>query len=475
MRMASGMDGPTVEAAEAGRAPVGAGRRAPWAPMGASLLAICLLPAAASGEPAAAGKAAGADDAFMPAGSHLTLPPPAPGTAAAASAALVRALGTRTGLGAQLASGQKLFYRDWSSEPHDQRIVAGPHFDRGGCAGCHLEAARGAEQQTAPYLVARLLTAGDRERFGAQANTRSLGDHAPQARVRIAYEAYQFRYPDGTIRELRRPVPRATIQATGETLAVGLRIAPLLFGWGLLEHVDLDSLAPFHDPEDRDRDGISGQRGAAVDYCTGARRTGLFGWKANEPALQQQIAAALTNDMGVESLEAGCDDRARSPASAAELSHQDLRDMTEFVRYLGVPTHRRQQDTDEYQRGERLFGRVGCLSCHVAVLITRDDGPAALADQRLWPYSDLMLHDMGPALADPHDGPDAAEWRTAPLWGIGLVEERMPRRGFLHDGRARDIEEAVLWHGGEAAPARDAFAALDAGDRATVLKYIRSL
>ena len=126
--------------------------------------------------------------------------------------------------------------------------------------------------------------------------------------------------------------------------------------------------------------------------------------------------------------------------------------------------------------GQHLFGIVGCADCHVTVLKTRgadEDGP--LAGQLVWPYSNLMLHDMGPALAEPGGAADASEWRTAPLWGLGVVETHVPERGFLHDGRARTIEEAILWHGGEAEHSRQRFVALTAGEREALLAYVRSL
>ncbi|MEO0972629.1 MAG: di-heme oxidoredictase family protein, partial [Pseudomonadota bacterium] len=238
----------------------------------------------------------------------------------------------------------------------------------------------------------------------------------------------------------------------------------------LLQHVDQRRLPPFHDPEDHNRDGITGRAAVIRDACTGRRKLGLLGWKGTHASLESQISAALHNDMGVES-----PNPCQEDPVAFEFSAQELSAVTEFVRYLAVPAHRRDENRGRTDEGERLFGRIGCGDCHVPILLTRDDGPPPLASQTAWAYTDLMLHDMGADLADPGDGAMAREWRTAPLWGVGLVEARYPERGFLHDGRAESLEDAILWHGGEARPARSRFTALPLADREVLLDFVRAL
>jgi len=253
---------------------------------------------------------------------------------------------------------------------------------------------------------------------------------------------------------------------TGERIPVGLRAAPLLFGWGLIEQTETTMLEHFHDPEDANGDGISGRlvrpRGTPSD--AGAK-IGFLGWKNGQASLRAQIAGALANDMGVLSATA-CES-----ACAPEISERELDQLTDYVRYIGVPDRR----PDRSRRGQDLFGLAGCSDCHVSVQLTTSGESGPLSGQLIWPYSDLMLHDMGEALADPGNDPDRREWRTAPLWGVGLVEERFPLRGFLHDGRARNLEEAILWHDGEARRARDVFASLPRRDREALLGFVRSL
>lgn len=354
------------------------------------------------------------------------------------------------------APERRLYHRDWTRVPGPNGISAGPDFDAPTCGDCHIET-RTARTGARPPFVVRPARVADRLRYGEQVNTRYLGDGPAEARVYIDTALETFAYPDGSERQLARPVARAETR-DGDSIPVVLRTAPLLYGWGLLEAIEPGFLAHFHDPDDRNGNGISGRISRATNDPQGV--PAALGWKGAHTSVQGQVAAALHNDMGV-----------TSEAPAPEITARELMLLTDYVRSLGVPD-RRSGATD---RGRDLFGLTGCADCHVSAALTRKDAEPAVADQLIWPYSDFMLHDMGPGLADPGDAPDAAEWRTAPLWGVGYAETHMPERGFLHDGRARDVEEAVLWHGGEAAASRDAFSALDARDRALLLAYVRAL
>lgn len=362
--------------------------------------------------------------------------------------------------GQRLSAGKALFYRDWLAATDDDRPLAGPDYDATSCAACHVETAAVADPSTASFtrLIAKPATHDHLERFGPQLTTQHH-DAAPEARIEVLDVSWPFAYPDGRRLGLVRPVGRA-VEAGGETIPVRLRAAPLLFGWGLLERVDPAMLAFFHDPEDRDGNGISGR------LVADGERVAFLGWKNSHTSLRSQIAAALANDMGVTSAHncgTDCSD---------EIQPAELDALTDYVRHLGVPDRRPLGDLT----GQHLFGTTGCVDCHVTVLKTRSvDGGGPLADQLIWPYSDLMLHDMGPALAEPGDAEDASEWRTAPLWGLGIVEQHLPQRGFLHDGRARTIEEAILWHGGEAESSKRRFVSLRANEREALLAYVRSL
>ena len=393
------------------------------------------------------------EDLTLPGGTHLTYV-----YSPASSALLIAPVGDDV-----IDAGETLYFRDWlEQDAADGTPLAGPHFDQGTCAACHIETA--GQPSDNEFLIARPIGKAAQARFGEQITTQHWARGVPEAEIAVHHERREFVYPDGRTRLLRKPVAIARLP-NGERLLVKQRAASLLFGWGLLENVDREMLESFHDPLDRNHDGISGRFNWVRNWLTGKLEVGRFGWKNSHPSLRQQIAAALNNDMGVTSsltCEQDC---------APEISPSDLHALTHYVRHLGVPD-RRAGATPE---GEALFGTVGCSSCHVPALLTVDSDSPAVDNQVIWAYSDLMLHDMGDDLADPGSALDAREWRTAPLWGIGLVEEHLPQHGFLHDGRARSIEDAILWHGGEADESRNRFADLAADERQALLNYVRSL
>jgi CxxC motif-containing protein (DUF1111 family) len=256
------------------------------------------------------------------------------------------------------------------------------------------------------------------------------------------------------------------------------RIAPSLFGWGLLEAIPAATLQSMADPLDRNGDGISGRLPVGRDAVTGAHRTGRFGWQASEPSLHQQVAKALLDDMGITTDvypgADGADGAAAGPDSSVELPAHHLRHLVRYVAHLAAP-NRRHLDRADVRRGELVFIQSGCASCHVPAIMTGPHPEPALSEQLVWPYSDLLLHDMGPGLADAGGGLDAREWRTPPLWGLGLMLERYPQRGLLHDGRARTLMDAIRWHGGEALPSRERVLALPPRDRDALLAFLRSL
>jgi CxxC motif-containing protein (DUF1111 family) len=273
------------------------------------------------------------------------------------------------------------------------------------------------------------------------------------------------------------------------------RIAPQLVGLGLLEAVPESSVLALEDANDGNGDGISGRAQVVPDPVSGVKRLGRFGWKGAASSLRHQIAGALNTDMGVMtstmptpdcgSMQQGCGN-----AQGAELAESHFDDLVKYVQLLGVRARRNLSDP-EAQRGETLFGQLGCAGCHVTEMKTSKFHPLAeLRDQTIHPYSDLLLHDMGPGLADNLGEGQAsgAEWRTTPLWGIGLsacvtggvtgpAQKRVcvPHASYLHDGRARSIPEAILWHGGEGQKAKDGYVALPQNDKAALLEFLESL
>jgi CxxC motif-containing protein (DUF1111 family) len=259
------------------------------------------------------------------------------------------------------------------------------------------------------------------------------------------------------------------------------RIAPQLVGLGLLEAIPEVAIEAMADPDDSNGDGISGRIRFVTDSETGHARVGRFGWKAGQATVKQQVAAALNTDVGVMtsiypnpdcgSAETNCGD------SGSELADSHLSDLTTYISLLGVRA-RRDYDDPVALQGEALFNSAGCASCHTPTVQTTEYHPhAELRDQTIHPYTDLLLHDMGPGLADKLSEGNAtgAEWRTAPLWGIGFTEAVSGGEAYLHDGRARTLSEAIRWHGGEAEVARQAFESMSGSDQSALIAFLKSL
>ena len=272
------------------------------------------------------------------------------------------------------------------------------------------------------------------------------------------------------------------------------RIAPQLVGMGLLEAIPEATVLGWAVPDDADEDGISGRIQAVTDPVTGDLRLGRFGWKAGTSSVLHQTAGALNTDMGVMTSvipEPDCGaEQADCDGSGRALSDAHLDDLVRYVQLLGVRA-RRDLDDPVALQGEDLFEQLGCVSCHIPEVQTSPYHPLAeLRDQTIHPYTDLLLHDLGPGLADDlgEGRASGAEWRTAPLWGLGLgpcvtggvegpnqSEVCTPHESYLHDGRARTLTEAIRWHGGEAEGAREDFEALAEAEQQAVLRFLRSL
>lgn len=273
----------------------------------------------------------------------------------------------------------------------------------------------------------------------------------------------------------------------GEPAGVSPRIALPLVGMGLLEAIPEAAIVALADPDDADGDGISGRARTVVDPITGQSRLGRFGWTARRSSVREQVASALNTDMGVMTEmfpEPDCGSaQGNCEASGGTLPDAHLETLTRYVALLGVRA-RRDLDDAEARRGEDVFDELNCSGCHTPSFETSPHHPLAeLRSQTIMPYSDLLLHDMGPGLAStlPEDGVSSSEWRTPPLWGLGLAdaaagENEEPGQAFyLHDGRARTIDEAIRWHGGEAEASRAAYESLGDSDQQALLAFLRSL
>ncbi len=370
----------------------------------------------------------------------------------------------------------------------------GPVFDNTSCESCHPGDGRGRPPAGAePFSsmlfrssVAGLGSNGGPKAvpgFGGQLQMRSLPAYQAEISALISYVENHGRFSDGTRFQLR--VPTYTLTGVYAQLPAGVlfspRAAPAVFGLGLLEAVPEWQVLARADPRDRNRDGISGRPNYVWDAVKGRPALGRFGWKANAPNLFQQSAGAYNGDMGIttdlfaaepcEGQHPGC------ARHAPDIDKQTVADVALYTQTLAVPA-RRDLDDPVNQRGELVFYAAGCAGCHTPTLRTGVlRGVPEVSNQTIHPYTDLLVHDMGPGLADgrPDFQASGNEWRTPPLWGIGLVETVNGHTNFLHDGRARSLLEAVMWHGGEASRARDAVKRLRRRDRDALIAFLQSL
>ena len=397
------------------------------------------------------------------------------------------------------ATGNNFFNDAWVIAPSSTtgRDGLGPTFNATSCSGCHLRDGRAAPPppgDDTPGLLFRLSVPGTGERgepkpeptYSDQVQDRAAPGVPAEGEVEITYDEVEGRMADGTPYTLARPtyrfVPALGPVAPGTMLSP--RIAPALVGMGLLEAIPEADVVARADPDDRDGDGVSGRPNRVWNSSSGRAELGRFGWKANQPTVAQQVAGAFLGDIGITSSLSptqGCPPVQTACAAAPdggqpELDDQKLDRVTFYSRTLAVPARRRAAEPAE-ARGAQVFASLGCSACHTSSARTGSSDIPALADQDVQPFTDLLLHDMGPDLADgrPDFEASGSEWRTPPLWGIGLVQTVNRHTRFLHDGRARSLEEAVLWHGGEGEAARRRYTELPAADRAALLAFLGSL
>jgi len=413
--------------------------------------------------------------------------------------------------------GNGLFRKLWVSSPSSTQASdgLGPLFNARACQSCHLKDGRGHPPEggadaTSMFLRLARRASTDTERaaiasravlnfpdpvYGGQLQDLAVPGLAGEGRMTIDYTEMPVTLKDGTTLSLRRPSYGVTDLAQGPldpATTLSPRVTPQMIGLGLIEQIHPADILAHSDAHDADHDGISGKASLVRDPSSGEIALGRFGWKAQTASVRQQSADAFSGDIGISTPEVprhwgDCTD-AQSACLAMPNGVQErlgsieapdpVMDLVTFyAQNLAVPA-RRKPDDGQVLAGKKLFYESGCASCHVPKFVTRRDAPdKAQAFQLIWPYSDLLLHDMGDGLADGQQVGDAtgSEWRTPPLWGIGLTEIVNGHTFFLHDGRARNLTEAILWHGGEAKAARDRFAELDAADRDALIRFLESL
>ena len=399
------------------------------------------------------------------------------------------------------AVGNSFFRQNWVTAPAstEARDGLGATFNALSCSSCHLLDGRGkppdGPDDGERGLLLRLSIPGADPRggplpepvYGGQLQDRAIFGVPPEGEFIIVYQEIPGGFADGEQYSLRRPTYQIRKLAFGamnpETL-VSPRVAPAIVGMGLLEAISEADILSAADPDDDDGDGISGRVNMVWDERKDAMSLGRFGWKANVPTVEQQTAGAFLGDLGVtseifpeESCTAAQEDCMAAPnGGRPEIGEKRLADVVFYTQTLAVPAMRDISDP-QVQKGAQIFVQAGCVACHTPEHTTGAHEIEAVSNQTIYPYTDLLLHDMGPELADarPDFEANGQEWRTPPLWGIGLVETVNGHTMFLHDGRARNLNEAILWHGGEGSRARDAFKALTKEEREALIRFLNSL
>lgn len=390
--------------------------------------------------------------------------------------------------------GDAAFEQSFVAAPAPLHGGLGPIFNNVSCISCHHNDGKGIP--TAGFanssLLFRISEPGTDPfggplgvpGYGGQLQDQAVQGSFPEGKVSISYTEKTITYPDGTTASLRQPT--YTLAQHYAPLpggyALSPRLAPPVFGLGLLELIPEQTLLNLSDPNDADGDGISGRPNYVFDNEHNRRAIGRFGLKANMPSILTQVAGALNQDMGITSKIFPVESSFGQPQAPAategyELADTMLQAIAFYIKTLAVPARRNTRDAAVLQ-GQKLFAQIGCDRCHQPTLQTGVDVRYPwISNQRIHPYTDLLLHDMGEGLADNRPDFEATgrEWRTPPLWGIGLFEKVNGTPYFLHDGRARSLEEAILWHGGEAEHAKSQFMQLNLADRQAVIRFLKSL
>ncbi len=420
--------------------------------------------------------------------------------------------------------GNGLFRKLWVSSPSSTLASdgLGPLYNSRSCQRCHLKDGRGhppegpdhdsssmflrvsvpaADAEAMSEIEEFLLSIGDatvRTRpdpvYGGQLQDFAVAGMPSEYRLHVSYEEIPVQLSDGETASLRKPTWEAAELGYGplaEGAMLSPRVAPQMIGLGLLEAIPVEDILAAADPEDADGDGISGRPQYVWSHEFDRPMLGRFGLKAGAATIREQSAAAFAGDIGISNpifsdpwgdcteAEAACraGPHGDGDARGTEIDAEGLDLVTFYARNLAVPA-RRDLDDPQVLAGKKAFYETGCAACHTPKFVTHrlNDRPEQ-SFQLIWPYTDLLLHDMGEGLADdrPEGRADGREWRTAPLWGIGLTGQVNGHTQLLHDGRARSILEAILWHGGEAQAARDRVVDMPAEDRAALVRFVGSL
>jgi len=395
------------------------------------------------------------------------------------------------------ALGKSFFRIPWvgAHAATTARDGLGPLFNANTCIHCHPHNGAGVavdkEGKMNRSLLLRLSHRNTQDKealktkgfepdstYGAQLSIHANHGVRAEAKIGVSYEALSGHYADGAAYTLQKPTYHVSALGYGAFDAgtiVTPRIGLALVGLGLLEQIPEQAILAYEDEEDKNQDGTSGKANFVFDPETSSTRLGRFTWKASAASIKHQVAAAAHNDMGLSNPFFPTDNCTQKQKECLEQADNTILDLpqkrldaiTFYLQNLAIPASRK---SSHFEEGKVLFETLQCTACHIPSFTTHQGISIA-------PYSDLLLHDMGEGLEDGRSEflATGSEWRTPPLWGIGLYEKVSGEANFLHDGRARNIEEAILWHGGEAEQSQKAFMALDKKSREMLLDFLHSI
>ncbi|EKT4499400.1 c-type cytochrome [Flavobacterium psychrophilum] len=395
--------------------------------------------------------------------------------------------------------GNSFFRQSWVSAPASTtaRDGLGPFFNAVSCSSCHFKDGRGRppafDGELGRGLLLRLSLAGNHPNgssfsdpiYGGQLQDNAVLGQTVKGKYTITYQLISETLADGTVIQLRKPIYQINNLGYG-ALAGGVlvspRIANQMIGLGLLEAVPESTILGFIATNNSNE--ISGKANYVYDVESNSQKLGRFGWKANQPTIRQQAAGAFSGDMGIttsifpnENAPPSVNLNTIPNGGSPEISDDNLAKVVLYSSSLAVPA-RRNYTEQNVLKGKKIFQEINCTACHVPKIQTSTNYPIlAFRNQTIRPYTDLLLHDMGEELSDNASDflANGNEWRTQPLWGIGLINTVNGHTNLLHDGRARNITEAILWHGGEAQTAKLKFKQLTTIDRNNLLEFINSL
>ena len=411
----------------------------------------------------------------------------------------------------QFSVGNSFFRNPWVIAPATTiaRDGLGPLFNSNACQNCHIRDGRGrlptqTDQHPVSLLVRFSLPADPHNPqhvqlmrelgnipdsvYGLQLQDMAIPNVRPEARVRLAYQQHDEVFRDGTHITLRKPVLQLDQWGYGpppENTQYSLRLAPPMIGLGLLEAIPAEAIISGIESPEKQAWGVHGVANQVWDRSQQQTVLGRFGWKAGQPSIAQQNAQAFVSDMGLTNKHFPVDDCTPTQTECLqainggepEVSENIAQHVLFYTRHLAVPQRRNSND-EQVLAGRRLFHQAGCQHCHTPRFVTDTNASEpSLANQVIYPYSDLLLHDMGTGLADQRGEflANGQQWRTPPLWGLGLTGRVSGHINLLHDGRAQSILEAILWHGGEAQKSKDSVLNFDAAERENLLRFLNSL